>query len=121
MAPADEEEFFEGHPDGLAVFRAVAAAIRGMGECEQRVSKSQIAFRRDRGFAYVWRPGQYVRSDVPAVLSIALPQPLESPRIKETVHPSPRVWMHHLELRRPREVDEEVRRWLSMAFAAAGE
>lgn len=80
------EGLFAGHPDGRAVYRAVAEVVRGLGECEERVSKSQVAFRGVRGFAYVWRPGQYLRSTVPAVLSIAL---LESARIKQVVHPAP--------------------------------
>jgi hypothetical protein len=37
------------------------------------VTRSQVAFPHRRGFAYVWRPGQYVDNDAPAVLSIALP------------------------------------------------
>ena len=118
--PAAAEELFAGHPDGLAVYRAVAEAVRGLGECEERVSKSQVAFRRVRGFAYVWRPGQYLRSTVPAVLSIALPGRLGSARIKQVVHPAPRVWMHHVELQGPGEVDDEVRDWLRRAYEAAG-
>lgn len=114
------EGLFAGHPDGLAVYRAVAEVVRGLGESEERVSKSQVAFRRVRGFAYVWRPGQYLRSTVPAVLSIALPGPLESARIKQVVHPAPRVWMHHIELQGPDEVDDEVRDWLGRAYEAAG-
>ena len=55
------------------------------------MSRSQVAFRRRRGFAYLWRPAQYVRSDVPAVLSLALPRELVSDRFKEVVHPSARV------------------------------
>ena len=64
-------------------------------------------------------PRPVLRSDVPAVLSIALPEPVDSPRIKETVHPSARVWMHHIELRRPADVDAEIVGWLSRAHAAA--
>ena len=118
--PAAAEEHFAGHPDGLAVYRAVAEAVRVLGEYEERVSKSQVAFCRGRGFAYVWRPGQYLRSAVPAVLSIALPGPLDSARIKQVVHPAPRVWMHHIELQGPGEVDDEVRDWLRRAYEAAG-
>lgn len=114
------EELFAGHPEGLVVYRAVAEVVRGLGECEERVSKSQAAFRRVKGFAYVWRPGQYLRSTVPAALSIALPGPLESARIKQVVHPAPRVWMHHIELQGPDEVDDEVRDWLGRAYEAAG-
>ena len=84
------------------------------------MTRSQVALRRRRGFAYLWRPGQYVDSHVPAVLSVALPREVESPRWKQVVHPSPRTWMHHLELWRPEEVDDEVRTWLAEAYRSAG-
>ena len=80
------------------LYCAVADAVAAIGEAAVRVTKSQIAFRRRKGFAYVWRPGQYLKSDVPAVLSIALPREVASDRFKEVAHPSAKVWMHHLEL-----------------------
>jgi hypothetical protein len=113
------EEFFDGHPDGLAIYRRVADLIDGLGEAEVRVSKSQIAFRARRGFAYLWRPGQYVDNDVPAVLSIPLPAEHKSKRLKSVVHPSPKVWMHHLEIMDPDQVDDEVARWLRDDYDAA--
>jgi hypothetical protein len=85
-----------------------------------RVTTSQIAFRRRRGFAYVWRPGQYVASEVPAVLSIALPREVSSDRFKSVAHPSPHVWMHHLELSDSSQIDDEVRSWLAEAYENAG-
>ncbi len=111
--------FFDSSPLGLALFRAVAEAIASLGEAGVRVTKSQIAFRRRKGFAYVWRPDRYLKSDVPAVLSIALPDEVKSPRFKQVAHPAPRVWMHHLELRDTAEIDDEVRGWLAAAFAQA--
>lgn len=117
--PSSPAEFFAGHPEGLAIYAAVAAVIRTLGESEERVSRSQIAFRRRRGFAFVWRPAQYVRSDVPAVLSIATRQRLESPRFKEVVQPVPGTWMHHLEVRDPAAIDAEVRSWLELAYDGA--
>ena len=111
---------FEGVPDGLAVYLAVADLVAAVGEAEVRVTKSQIAFRRRKGFAYVWRPGQYVKSEVPAVLSIALPRQVASDRFKEVAHPSAKVWMHHLELSDPAEIDDEVRAWLTQAYEDAG-
>ncbi|MBW9092179.1 hypothetical protein JNB62_00615 [Microbacterium jejuense] len=101
------------------MYEAVAGAIADLGAAEIAVSKSQIAFRRRRGFAFVWRPGQYVTSDVPAVVSFRLAERLQSPRIKEVAHPSKNVWMHHIELRRPDEVDGELRRWLAAAYENA--
>lgn len=117
--PADATEFFHGSPLGLAIYQAVASSTQGLGAVQVRVSKSQISFRRQRGFAYLWRPGQYVRSNVPTVLSIALPRKLESPRIKEVAHPAPGVWMHHIELHHPTELDAELNEWLREAYEAA--
>jgi hypothetical protein len=113
------EEYFDGSPRGLELFDAVAGVIASIGPAEIRVTKSQVAFRRRRGFAYVWRPGQYVRSDIPAVLSIALPGRLDSERFKAVAHPAAKVWMHHLELVDPGQVDAEVVGWLAEAYRAA--
>ncbi len=92
-----------------------------MGGLELRVSKSQVAFHRPRGFAWVWRPGQYLRNPkAPAVLSIALGRRDASARWKEVAHPSPRHWIHHLEVRELTDVDDEVATWLREAGERAG-
>lgn len=93
--------------------------MHAIGEATVKVTKSQVTFGRRRGFAYVWRPGQYVNSDVPAVLSIALPRELRSERFKEVAHPSAKVWMHHIELHEPTEVDDQIVEWLTEAYASA--
>jgi hypothetical protein len=118
-APRTPESFFRGFPRGLELFEAVRAAVAEIGDAEVRVTKSQVAFRRAKGFAYVWRPGQYVSSEVPAVLSIALPREVPSERFKSVAHPSAGVWMHHLELSAAAEVDDEVRGWLAEAYRNA--
>ena len=112
-------DFFAGHPDGAAVAAAVIASVDAMGPHTIRVTRSQVAFRRRRGFAWLWRPGQYVRSEVPAVLSVALPVRDGSSRWKEVVQPSPGRWMHHLELSSADEVDDDVHVWLRRAYDAA--
>ncbi|BCW45375.1 DUF5655 domain-containing protein [Arthrobacter sp. StoSoilB5] len=117
--PSDAVAFFDGSPQGLAICNAVFNAISGLGPISVRVSKSQIALRRRRGFAFLWRPGKYVKSTVPVVLSLALPHELGSHRFKQVAHPAPSVWMHHLELRDPGMVDVEVAQWLQEAFDAA--
>jgi len=114
------ENLFRGFPDGLAICRRVQDVVAAIGAAPVSVTKSQLAFRRRRGFAYVWRPGQYVDSDVPAVLSIALPRQVTSDRFKSVVHPAKNIWMHHLELRDVSEVDDEVRGWLEDAYSSAG-
>lgn len=113
------ESFFQGSPEGLEICRVVREAISSIGEASTTVTKSQITFRHRRGFAHLWRPGRYVNSDVPAVLSIALPRAVASDRFKEVVHPAPKVWMHHLELRKPADVDDKVLEWLTEAYTSA--
>lgn len=123
MAPAGNvltpEVFFGESLIGLQIFEAIQRTVDAIGESTIRVTKSQIAFRRRKGFAYVWRPGQYVKNDAPAVLSIALGREVTSDRIKSVAHPHPTVWMHHLELRDPGEVDEDVRELLCEAHRRA--
>jgi len=120
MDPVVEEvsAFFGAHPRARAIAVEVARAVDALGPHTVRLSRSQVAFRRATGFAYLWRPGQYVRSDVPVVLTIALPHEVSHPRWKEVAHPASRVWMHHLELHSPSEVDVQVRGWLREAFEA---
>lgn len=114
------EEVFSGSPRGLELFRAVEAMLAAPTPPDVRATKSQVAFRDRRGFAYLWWPGRYVTSEVPAVLSIALPRRIGSARFKEVVSPSPGMWMHHLELHTVDELDREVLDWLREAREAAG-
>ena len=113
------EEFFSPDESAVAIYRALAAPLVAREDVAVRVTKSQVAFRARRAFAFAWAPGRYVRSVVPVVVSFALRQPLSSPRFKEVAHSSARVWMHHVELKTVDDVDEEVRAWLSAAYAEA--
>ena len=118
-APRSPEDLFDGYPNCLAICRRVQQVLSAFGEVSVAVSKSQVSFRRGKAFAFVWRPGQYVSSGVPAVLSIALPYEVESERFKEIAHPAKTVWMHHLELRAVCEVDDQVCGWLTDAYETA--
>lgn len=116
----DVTGYFAGFPDSLAVWQAIWCAVADLPGVEARASKSQVALRAaGHAFACVWRPGQYVRSSVPVVLSIGMPAPLTSARFKQVVHPSRKAWVHHLELGDPAAVDGEVRAWLRQAHQAA--
>jgi hypothetical protein len=114
------EDVFSNSPDGLRLCHVVRDAILTAVPATIRTTASQVAFRNRRGFAYVWNPRRQLRTEGPAVLSIALPRRVESSRFKEVVHPSPGVWMHHLELLTADDVDDEVTAWLTEAFGAAG-
>lgn len=116
----DPAEFFAGRPLGLAAYERVRAIVDGLGDAEVRTTRSQVAFRRRRGFAWLWRPGRYLaRPAADVVLSVALARELRSPRFKEIVHPSARVWMHHFEVGSVDDLDDEVESWLAEAWQAA--
>jgi hypothetical protein len=53
------------------------------------------------------------------VLSIALGRRDDSPRWKEVAHPSPKHWIHHLEVRDLADIDDEVAGWLREAAERA--
>ncbi|MDI3211158.1 DUF5655 domain-containing protein [Arthrobacter sp. AL12] len=113
------EQVFSGSPRGLELLHAVERLLAVPVPPVVRATKSQVAFRERRGFAYVWWPGRYVDSGVPAVLSIALPRRIDSARFKEIANPLPGMWMHHLELHNKQDLDAEVAGWLREARAAA--
>jgi hypothetical protein len=115
------EEFLEGHPEAYAVYARVRELLDRAGPYEVRVSKSQVAFRRRRGFAYLWLPGQYLRQPAAeVVLSVVLGRRDDSPRWKEVVQPSPHHWMHHLEVTDLGALDGELEAWLREAAGRAG-
>jgi hypothetical protein len=114
------DSFFAGRPTAHEVFRRVRSALEATGGCTVRVSLSQVAFRRRRGFAYLWLPGRYLTHPAAeVVLTVALGRHDRSPRWKEVVHPARRHWMHHLEVHDPAEIDEEVQGWLREAAQRA--
>lgn len=104
----------------MSVYMKLRACLAELEPFEVRTSKSQIAFRRKRGFAYLWRPGQYLKNPAAeVVLSIVLGRHDPSPRFKEVAHPSKHHWMHHLELDGPDEIDDEVFEWVREAIDRA--
>jgi hypothetical protein len=117
---AEVAEHFRGAPVALAAYRRVREVLTDVDGVEVRVSRSQVALRRRRGFAWLWLPGRYLahpRSEV--VLSVALARRDPSPRWAQVAHPAPRQWVHHLDVNGVDDVDGEVGGWLHEAAARA--
>jgi hypothetical protein len=113
------DEFFADQSLSKQLFEAVRREVESLGETSMGVTKSQVAFRRRRGFAWVWMPGQYLkRKTAPLVLTLSLPQRDGAPRWKEIVEPYPGRFTHHLELYGPADIDEDMRGWLREAWEA---
>ena len=116
------EEFFAGYESSRALFDAAAAEICVFEGVTMRVTRSQVAFRRGKAFAWLWLPKRYLRGNAaPLVLSICLPQRDCSPRWKEILEPAPGRWMHHLEIYSTADIDSEVIRWLAAAWVYAAQ
>lgn len=122
--PGSPEAFFAGEPVAVGTWRVVHGVLAALGPVDVRVSRSQVALRRvsprGAGVAYLWVPGRYLGRGAPVVVSVVLGRQDGSPRWKEVVHPSPRHWMHHLEVTAPEQVDDEVAGWLREAWEHAG-
>ncbi len=120
VVPDTPDGYFADSPKGMAVYAAVRELLDGLGPVEVRVTRSHVGFVRGRGFAYLWRPGRWLRHPAAeVVLSFVLDHPLTAARIKEVVHPTARLWIHHVELHDATDVDAEVTDWLTQAHRQA--
>jgi len=114
------DDFFAGQQESRLIFEALRSAVDAVGKAELRVTKSQVAFRRRRAFAWAWMPGKYLHGrHAPLVLTISLRRQDTSTRWKEIVEPAPGRFTHHLELHSAADIDDEVRTWLREAWADA--
>lgn len=114
------DEFFSGYEESRRLFEAVRAAIVTIGPAEVRVTKSQVAFRRRKAFAWVWIPARYLHGQIaPLVLTLSFRSRNASPRWKAIVEPAPGRFTHHLELYSTGDIDDEVRTWLRDAWLTA--
>lgn len=115
------DEFFAGQDASKRLFETLRRSVESFGPVEIKVTKSQIAFRRHKAFAWAWMPGKYLHGKTaPLVLTLALCKRDTSPRWKEIVAPRPGRFTHHLELYSNDDIDEEVHGWLREAWEGTG-
>jgi hypothetical protein len=114
------DEFFLGYENSRLLFEAVRSAIDTIGATKIRVSKSQIAFWRQKSVVRVWIPARYLHGNpAPLVLTLAFRYRDSSLRWKEIVEPAPGRFTHHLELHTIADLDDEVYNWLQIAWINA--
>jgi len=114
------DEFFLGCENSRPLFEAVRSAIDTIGPTEIRMSKSQIAFWRQKSVVRIWIPARYLHGNLaPLVLTPAFRLRDSSLRWKEIVEPAPGRFIHHLELHTIADLDDEVHNWLRIAWINA--
>lgn len=114
------DEFFAGWEESRRIFDVLRGAAEAAGSVELDVTKSQVAFRRRRPFAWAWVPDRYLHGrHAPLVLTISFRHSHPSPRWKQIVEPAPGRFTHHMELYSVDEIDDEVRACLREAWAAS--
>src|SRR4030042_293496 len=100
------DEFFGAHLESRRLFDVLHRRIEAIGFSEISVTKSQIAFRRKKAFAWAWIPGKYLRGKTaPLVLSLSFQDRDSSQRWKEIVEPAKGRFMHHLEINSAADID----------------
>jgi hypothetical protein len=111
------DEFFEGYERSRLLFDALVRVIHEVGFYELRITKSQIAFRRKKNFAWVWIPGRYLGGNrAPLVFTLSLASRDNSPRWKEIIEPVSGRFVHHLELYSKEDIDDEIHQWSTEAW-----
>jgi len=114
------DQYFAGWEHMLPLYEAIGAAIQEAADgAEVEITKSQVAFKHEKPFAWVWlpvfrKPGQ----EIPLVLSISLDHVSASPRWKKIVEPrSGTFHMHHIEIFHAEQLDAELKGWIAEAAA----
>jgi len=110
--PVTLDQFFEGYERSRFLFDALVRGIHEVGVYELRITKSQIAFRRRKNFAWIWIPGRYLGTNrTPLVISLSFTRRDGSTRWKEIAEPVPGKFIHHLELYSNEDIDDELIQW----------
>lgn len=106
---------------GRQVLARVADLVDEAGGAQLRVRTTQTGWARRRYFAVLWSPQRWLGARAaPVVLTVYLPERLQSQRFKEVVQVRPGLWAHHLEIQAATDIDAEVGSWVTKARQAAG-
>jgi hypothetical protein len=114
------DEYFNGNNVSREIFGYLRDMIVSIGPVEMVVQQSQVAFRRNKAFAFAWMPGKYLGGrGAPLVLTVSLRRRDMSPRWKKVVEPAPGRFTHHMELHSRDDIDDQVCGWLKEAWLQA--
>ena len=108
--------FFQGHPTEFALYRVLMDMLEPRYEdLHSKVQKTQITLTNRRVFACVSLPRKKCEG-APIVVTVGLGYRLDSPRVWMAVEPYPNRWTHHILVRTPGEIDQELLGWIDEAY-----
>ena len=111
--------FFSGHPEELDLYLAFFKSMdTTFPDASVKVQKSQISFYGRHFFAAASLPVRRKKSwpEHCIVITLGLPDRLDSPRIALAVEPYPNRWTHHILLSDPAQLDAELMGWLAASW-----
>ncbi len=112
----DELLFFNAMPGALPLYDALRSRLVALPGATVRVAKTQITFACRYGFAFVSLRRMRGCPAVFLILTLGLPQRLDSPRIAVATEPYPGRWTHHIILSDPAQLDGELLDWCRAAY-----
>ena len=111
--------FFDGFPRALALYQALEdAVLAAFPDTEVRVQKTQVSFYCCRMFACASLPRKKMEGcgrDY-LLVTLGLPERLDSPRVMLSTEPYPGRWTTHIPLLEPGDVDRELLGWIRGAY-----
>jgi len=114
--------FFNDWPQLVGLYEALRGAVmEAWPGTDVKVSKTQISFRNRHIFAmaslpirrFKGFPREYL------LLSLGMPERLDSPRVAAQSEPYPGRWTCHVPVCSPEEIDGELMGWLERAWRFA--
>jgi hypothetical protein len=112
----DLEHHFRGKPPEIRMmFDQVRAMIESIGPVRVLPEKTRIAFQVRMSFAQVTPRNNWLDAHV------VLARQLESPRFRKVETFSPRNHLHTFRISSMDEIDEELRKWLTEAYAVGNQ
>ena len=115
--------FFEQHPESYPLYEAFYEKLMSrFPEARAKVQKSQISFYNRHLFACVSFLRVKKKADLPEryfVLTLGLPEPLDSGRVAAKTEPYPGRWTTHFVISETADLNEELFEWVAQAYAFA--
>ncbi len=119
----ETRQFFQRSQRALPLFEAFEEKLyERFPDTNKRVQKTQITYFNRHVFACVSLTRVLRKSELPdpyLVITLGLPQPLDSNRVAVQVEPYPGRWTVHIVIGSEAEIDEELLNWLRQAYEFA--